>query len=225
MLVPLFSGLAAGSVHVFTGPDHIAAVAPLALRNRRAAVRTGAAWGLGHGLGVAVLGGLAMAARQAVDVEALSGWSEFSVGFLLVGLGTWSLRSALRLKIHSHPHDHDTAGHAHPHVHIGDEVHDADAHRGHTHAAFGVGIFHGAAGMGHLLGVVPALALPPAESAVYLAAYLVAAVLSMAGFSFVLGQIAQRAGMRRMRGLMVAVSVFSLAVGGWWLATTFPGLS
>ncbi len=224
MLVPLFSGLAAGSVHVFTGPDHIAAVAPLALRDRRAAVRTGAAWGLGHGLGVATLGGLGMVARQAVDVTALSGWSEFSVGFLLVGLGLWSLRSALRLQIHAHPHDHDDSDHAHPHVHIGDAAHDAASHHNHTHAAFGVGIFHGAAGMGHLLGVVPALALPPAQSAVYLAAYLLAAVISMAGFSFVLGELAHRAGMRVMRGLVLAVSVFTIAVGGWWLATTFPGV-
>ena len=224
MLVAILSGLAAGSVHVVTGPDHLAAVAPLALRDRRAAARTGAAWGLGHGSGVAVLGGLGMLAREAVDVHALSGWSEFSVGFLLVGLGLWSLRSALRMQVHVHEHGHEQGpGHAHAHVHLGGQAHDPGAHQGHTHAAFGVGVFHGAAGMGHLLGVVPALALPPAHAAAYLAAYLLAAVLSMTLFGLVLGEIARRAGRAAMRGLVLAASLFTVGVGGWWLATTFPG--
>jgi hypothetical protein len=225
MLVPILSGLAAGSLHVVTGPDHLAAVAPLALRDRRAAAKTGAAWGLGHGMGVVVLGGLGMLAREAVDVHALSGWSEFSVGFLLVGLGLWSLRSALGMQIHEHGHAHDHAGgeHAHPHVHLGAHAHDQQAHQGHSHAAFGVGLFHGAAGMGHLLGVVPALALPPVESAAYLAAYLLAAVASMALFGLALGELARRAGRAAMRGLVLAASIFTVGVGGWWLFTTFPG--
>lgn len=228
MLVPILSGLAAGSVHVVTGPDHLAAVAPLALRDRRAAARTGAAWGLGHGTGVVVLGGLGMLAREAVDVNALSGWSEFSVGFLLVGMGLWSLRSALGMQIHTHGHTHthgqgEGAAHDHPHVHVGATAHDPVAHQGHSHAAFGVGLFHGAAGMGHLLGVVPALALPPLHSAAYLAAYLFSAVLSMALFGLALGELAQRVGQVAMRGLVLAASLFTVGVGGWWLITTYPG--
>ncbi|NOY27618.1 MAG: hydantoin utilization protein A [Oligoflexia bacterium] len=225
MLVSFFSGLAAGSIHVVTGPDHLAAVAPLAIRDRRAAVRTGAAWGLGHGTGVVALGTAGMLARHVVDVPALSGWSEFSVGFLLIGLGLWSLRTGLRLEIHTHPHDHgDASGHAHSHVHLGDGAHDSGAHAAHTHAAFGVGVFHGAAGMGHLLGVVPALALPPAEAAVYLAAYLIAAVVSMALFGYALGEITRRAGVAVVRRMVLVASVFTLAVGAWWLATTYPGM-
>lgn len=225
MMIPLLSGLAAGSVHVVTGTDHLAAVAPLAIADPPAAVRTGAAWGLGHGLGVAALGGLGMLAREAVDVHALSGWSEFAVGFLLVGLGLWSLRTGLRLEVHSHDHVHPVDGeHGHPHVHLGLEVHDDRAHRRHTHAAFGVGVFHGAAGMGHLLGVVPALALPPTEAAVYLAAYLLAAVVSMALFGLALAEIVRRAGRRMVRGMVLAVSVFTIVVGAWWLASTFPGV-
>jgi hypothetical protein len=230
MLVSFFSGLAAGSVHVVTGPDHLAAVAPLAVRDRGAAVRTGAAWGLGHGTGVVVLGVLGMLARHVVDVPALSGWSEFSVGFLLIGLGLWSLRTGLRLEIHTHEHDHGAAsGHAHSHVHLGaaahdPAAHDPAAHAAHTHAAFGVGVFHGAAGMGHLLGVVPALALPSAEAAVYLTAYLLAAVASMALFGFALGEITRRAGVAVVRRMVLVASVFTLAVGGWWLATTYPGM-
>ncbi|MCB9777762.1 MAG: hydantoin utilization protein A [Alphaproteobacteria bacterium] len=223
MLVPLLSGLAAGSVHVVTGPDHLAAVAPLAAHDPVRAARTGAAWGLGHGLGVVVLGGLGMAARELVDVHALSGWSEFAVGFLLIGLGLWGVRSGLGMRVHSHGHDHDGDDHEHPHLHLPGKDHGPQAHVGHTHAAFGVGMFHGAAGMGHLLGVVPALALPPAQSALYLAAYLLAAVLSMSLFGLALGGIARRLGRKALRGMVVASGAFSVLVGGIWLATTFPG--
>ena len=222
MLVSFFGGLAAGSLHVVMGPDHLAAVAPLAMRDRRGAVRAGAAWGLGHGIGVVMLGAAGMLVRDRVDVLALSGWSELLVGFLLIGLGLWSLRAGLRLEVHSHDHEHtDATAHAHPHLHIGEQAHSAHS-TPHTHAAFGVGVFHGAAGVGHLLGVVPALALPPAHAAAYLTAYLVAAVGSMVLFSLALGALTQRAGPRLMRGMMLTASAFSMAIGCWWLVSTAP---
>lgn len=227
MILALLAGLGAGTVHVITGPDHLAAVAPIALRQPLRAARAGAAWGLGHGLGVAVLGGLGIAARGLVDVHGLSGWSEFLVGFLLVGLGLSSLRSALGMKVHDHEHRHadevhGVQAHGHPHLHFGG-AHDDAAHRAHTHAAFGVGILHGAAGMGHLLGVIPSLALPPLHAAAYLSAYLLAAVLSMAAFGLLLGQLGQRAGPGRLRGALVLASLFTIGTGGFWLLTTWPG--
>lgn len=224
MLIPILTGLAAGSLHVVTGPDHLAAVAPIAVQSPTQGARLGASWGLGHGLGVVTLGGLGMLARESVDIAGLSGWSEFSVGFLLVGVGLWSLRVALRMQVHGHAHSHDGQGsHEHQHLHLNLGAHDEAAHRRHSHAAFGLGIFHGAAGMGHLLGVVPALALPMAQSAAYLVAYLVAAVLSMALFGLAVGQIGRRLGPAPLRAMLVVAASFSLVVGAAWLATTWPG--
>ena len=34
MLIVSLAGLAAGSLHVITGPDHLAAIAPLSLRTK-----------------------------------------------------------------------------------------------------------------------------------------------------------------------------------------------
>ena len=65
--------------------------------------------------------------------------------------------------------------------------------------------------------------MTPAESVAYLSAYLVAAVASMALFGLVLGALALRLGRTGMRGLVVAASLFTVGIGGWWLATTFPG--
>ena len=66
-------GLLAGAAHVLSGPDHLAGVAPLAA-DRPAATgaawpaRIGATWGLGHGLGVAILGVLGQTLLSAADV-------------------------------------------------------------------------------------------------------------------------------------------------------------
>lgn len=222
MLLALLTGLAAGALHVVAGPDHLAALAPIALRDRLGAIRTGATWGLGHGAGVVLVGGLGVAASQLVDAAWLSAWSEFLVGFLLLGVGAWALRSALKLTVHEHGHGHHDSDHSHLHLHVGQEAHDRTAHRGHTHAAFGVGLLHGAAGTGHLLGVIPALALPAAHAAIYLAAYLVAAVASMAVFGGALGLLARRTGPRALRGLMAASGVAAIAVGLYWLSAGLP---
>jgi hypothetical protein len=221
-MLTFLTGLAAGSLHVVSGPDHLAALAPMAVRDRARAARTGAAWGLGHGAGVVALGTLGLFARELVDVSWLASWSEFLVGFVLLVVGAWALRRAASLTVHSHDHGHDHDDHQHAHVHVGDAPHDTTAHEGHTHAAFGVGMLHGAAGTGHLFGVLPALALSREQAVIYLAAYLVAAVASMAAFGGALGAIAHRGGPRMIRGLMVACGVAAIGVGGFWLVTGFP---
>ena len=221
----LLTGLAAGALHVVAGPDHLAALAPLAVKDRARATRIGATWGLGHGLGVAVVGGLGLLARQFIDIQWISGWSEFLVGFLLIGVGLWSLRVTARFTVHDHGHDHAReapAAHTHLHVHVGERAHDATAHAGHTHAAFGVGMLHGAAGTGHLFVVLPAMALPTGQAGLYLAAYLVSAVATMAGFGGALGAVARIGGPKVVRGLMGASGALAIVVGGFWLANSAP---
>jgi len=222
MLVP-FAGLAAGGLHAVTGPDHIAALAPLAIQDSRRAAWMGVVWGLGHGLGVGLIGLFAVALRGIVSLDALSGWSELAVGGLLVAVGLWSIRRAWRLTIHIHPHDHAGEGHAHVHVHRAlDEAAHAgpEAHRVHTHAAFAVGTLHGAAGTGHLFGALPALALPPGEAALYLACYLLGATGAMAGCGVLLGHVARAGGPRLLRGLMASTGVLAVVVGVFWIAGT-----
>jgi hypothetical protein len=217
-MLSLIAGLVAGTMHVFTGPDHLAAVAPLAIRHPRKALRTGAAWGAGHALGVLILGGIGAAARSFINVESISAWAEFLVGGVLVGVGIWALLQSRDIRVHDHSHDHGDNGlHSHLHVHH----HDQEDHAKHTHTAFGVGILHGAAGTGHLLGVLPSLALPPAQAVVYLLAYGVAAVVSMSGFGLRLGLLG-RTGPKIVRGLVVASGVFAVALGLFWMISGWP---
>ena len=216
------TGLVAGSLHVISGPDHLAALAPIAATDGRRAKRLGALWGLGHGLGVCALGCLGLYARSWLDVEWLSAWSEFVVGIVLIFVGLWAMRRAFSFTIHTHDHQHENEGvHGHIHMHLGAE-HNESEHRHHQHAAFGVGMLHGAAGTGHLFGVLPALALSPSQSVVYLFAYLLAAVVSMSVFGGILGRIAVRGGQKIVQKLMLSSGGAAAMVGLAWTWTSWP---
>lgn len=187
----------------------------MAVENPSQAGKTGSVWGLGHGIGVVIIGGLGLWLRSFVDIEAWSAWAEFIVGFLLVGIGVWAIRRATLVKIHAHPHEHDTSSHDHIHTH------DADS-RNHHHIVLGVGIFHGMAGTGHLFGVLPALALKTSEAALYLTAYLVAAVVSMGSFAYLLGALARKSGSVWVTRLMFGSGILAIAVGLFWIINSRP---
>ncbi len=90
-----FAGLLAGFVHVLSGPDHLAAIAPYAVDGKSRAWRTGVRWGLGHAAGVLGVGLLVLALREALPVEAVSAWGERLVGLALIGIGIWGICAAL----------------------------------------------------------------------------------------------------------------------------------
>jgi hypothetical protein len=234
LFISILSGLVAGTAHVITGPDHLAALAPMAADKPTRAAALGLRWGLGHGVGVIILGCLGIFARGWINVEALSAYSEFIVGFVLIFVGLWALLRATRMVVHTHDHVHgqqhtrehghaDHHTHSHFHVHASASNHDsAEAHRGHSHAAFAVGFLHGAAGTGHLLGVVPSLALPPLEASIYLVAYFVAAVLSMTGFGGLVGLISRHRGPKMLRGVMYTASSAAIVIGAFWVNQSWP---
>jgi len=213
------TGLLAGSLHVVTGPDHLAALAPLAVDDTKRAARVGAIWGLGHGLGVCAVGSIGIFAAQALDVNLVSSWSEFLVGLVLVLVGVWAIHRSMGVTVHVHDHAHDAGDdHEHFHVHTG-KVH---THGHHQHAVFGVGALHGAAGTGHLFGVIPAMALGPADAAVYLVAYLMAAVVSMSLFGGLLGRVVARGGQALVRHLMLGSGGLAVSLGLLWAWTGLP---
>ena len=183
------AGLGAGALHVVSGPDHLAAIGPVAATAPERAVRLGALWGLGHGLGVLVVAGLGRLGASMLELEALSGWAELAVGLVLVVLGVRAL------SVHAHRVEPRPAG-----------------------SAALVGLLHGAAGAHHLFAVLPGLMLAPEEAAAYLGAYLLAAVLAMAaaGALVALGLRGRGAGARhRVRR---ALGVVAIVTGVFWCA-------
>ncbi|MFO0836791.1 MAG: hypothetical protein U0638_17660 [Phycisphaerales bacterium] len=233
----VLTGLAAGGTHVVTGPDHMAAVAPLAIDSKRKSWKAGLMWGIGHSMGAWTLAVLAMIFREAIPVDLVSSWSERLVGVVLIGIGIWALRRALRGHLHAHSHAHDGHTHTHAHFHAHAHTPAAPEHRPadsglstkhtHSHGALGIGTLHGLAGTSHLLGVLPALALPTrADAAAYLLAFGLGSIIAMTTFASLCGLLATRGAARShsiYRGFMIATSLFAVVLGVYWIYDSMPG--
>ncbi len=222
-MIVIVTGLMAGLIHVLTGPDHLTAIAPLAVRRPKAAWIPGMRWGLGHSSGVAAVGLLALWLRDRLPVDLLSSWGDRIVGVVLFGIGIWALRRAMKHNVHAHEHEHQGERHVHLHVHPHPAQHDQlQAHDRHTHTAFAIGTLHGFAGSSHILGILPMLALPSRTLAVtYLIAFGIGTVLAMAGFSSGIGWLTHRYATHSVniyRGLMGTCAVAAMAIGWIWFA-------
>lgn len=209
------AGLAAGVLHVFSGPDHLAAIAPLAADGHRGQWKAGLQWGVGHTTGVLLIALLLLLLREQLPLDAISSNSERIVGALLIAVGSWGFWRAMRLGFGSHGHSH-----AAPHkgAYEGAALHKAVPYAG---ASFVMGTFHGLAGSSHLFGVLPALALPTRQASIlYLAGFGVGAIAGMTAFAAAMGLLSHRLGRRHPRsygGLLYASSAAALVVGGFWL--------
>lgn len=193
-MLALFTGVAAGFFHVLAGPDHLAAVAPLAVDGDRAAWRAGLSWGLGHTAGVLLVGLLLLAFRELLPVDLLSAWSERVVGVALIAVGAWGLWRARTAP----------APHRLPAV-----------------PSFAMGTLHGLAGSSHLYGVLPSLMFASrADSAAYLGGFGAGAIGAMTAFTALIGTVALAAGRSHAavrRAVLYAASTAAVIVGGVWL--------
>jgi len=194
----VLAGLLAGFLHVLSGPDHLAAIAPYAVEGKAGAWRTGVRWGLGHAAGVLVVGLLALLLREALPLESLSGGAERCVGIVLMGIGFWGLRRAFALRSGGKlrpPHDH-------------------------RHESFAVGTVHGLAGSSHLFGVLPALAIPSrTAAAAYLLVFGIGTIAAMGTYSSLIGWASARpraASAQFQAALMAACSAAAIILGAFW---------
>ncbi len=219
VLLIILAGIVAGLIHVFSGPDHLAAIAPLAMKRQGGAWLTGLRWGMGHASGVAFVGILSLILRGILPIDLISNWSDRLVGVLLIGIGLWTLRKAMLIHTHAHSHDGDVHEHVHIHGRAGAKAHSLKRHM-HTHAAFGIGTLHGLSGSSHFLAIIPALAMPSnALAMTYLGCYGVGTVLAMIVFASAINSVSMRyAGTVKVyRGLMFACSAIAVVVGSVWL--------
>jgi protein-S-isoprenylcysteine O-methyltransferase Ste14 len=204
MLVAL-TGLLLGCWHVVSGPDHLAAITPLATAsdNERSGAGVGLAWGFGHASGVWLVGLVLLAFGSLIPLDLVGAWSERIVGVAIVAVGVWGLWRVRKLGRAEHVHVHDHAGH--------------DGQR----SALGIGLIHGVAGSSHLYGVLPALALTSSARLSYLAGFGVGSILAMGAFAGLLAMIVVRLpGSRELvrRWALLGASLVAIVVGTAWVA-------
>ena len=114
-MIATLAGFLAGFIHVLAGPDHLAAIAPLAAKHPRNSWIAGLRWKVGHASGVCLVGIMTLLLRGLIPVELVSKSGDRLIGVMLIAIGAWALRKGLRIH----------------------------AHAAHMHAALAVGTLHG----------------------------------------------------------------------------------
>jgi ABC-type nickel/cobalt efflux system permease component RcnA len=229
-MIQFLTGALMSSVHVVTGPDHLAAVTPLAIENQKKAWHIGLLWGIGHVLGMLIIGMLYLIFKELINVEKISGYSEYLVGIVLIGIGAWAILKTLRHfhYHHIHPHYHDKPV---PQVHIHRHEHEDESNHFHIHqktsrqnriTALMVGTLHGFAGISHFLLILPTLALPSMkDSFLYLAGFAFGTITTMVAYAIILGLVSKKTadfpGSKVFRNLRIAAGIAAIAVGIFWL--------
>ncbi len=228
---PLIFGLIASIIHVVSGPDHLAAVSPIALRAKRRAWTIGLAWGIGHVGGMLLIGLLFFFFRDVLPIEAISENSERIVGVMLIAIGIWALYKIIpKNQQHSHQHAHiDEAGNAFIHYHKHAHVHDhtpAQSEKQTWYIALGIGILHGLAGVSHIVSLLPTLAFANNyQAALYLIGFAGGTIVAMVAFAFALGLISKTANHDHKQTLLNWINgvagVAAIAVGIMWITLTW----
>jgi len=202
MFLTFLLGIVASATHVMTGPDHLAAVTPLAIENKKKSWIIGISWGIGHTIGLLLIGALFYLFREVFPVKIISEYSEIIVGIILIIIGMWAFYKLLNKNIHKHQEAKNIK------------------------AAVFVGILHGFAGIYHLLIVLPALALPSqAEAVSYLLGFAVGTVLVMTIYAWSLGSVSHKAGSLNKQKFLIGFRIFggsaAIIVGIIWIILSF----
>jgi sulfite exporter TauE/SafE len=232
--IPIIMGILASMLHVWTGPDHLAAVTPLVFDSKKNHWQIGGAWGLGHLLGMLLIGVLYYMFKAYIPVDRISEYSEQIVGVILIGLGLWAFYRMKKVHEHHHIHPHIHSDGFQDFVHV--HEHNVDTHL-HNHpkeksknqnliTATGVGIVHGFAGISHFLLMLPALAFHSQwQSAQYLIGFAIGTVSAMIIFSYIIGKFHKLNPNQHQHNVFKNLrfwgGIVAIVVGVFWLIKNF----
>lgn len=217
-------GVITSAIHVVSGPDHIAAVTPLVFETKNKSWKIGLLWGLGHVLGMMIIGLLFLAFKNYIPLDKISGYSEMLVGFTLIFIGIWSFYRIFRHSkktISPHIHKKDKE-----YVHIHKIEKKAIQHK-HTNItlsfSFGVGILHGLAGVSHFILLFPVLSFSTKfDSIFYITGFALGTIVTMISYAFVIDKAKSYSNnvknkIINLKTIRFIGGLFSVIVGLYWL--------
>jgi ABC-type nickel/cobalt efflux system permease component RcnA len=228
LITTLFSGILASILHVISGPDHLAAVAPLAISSERKGWAIGLTWGLGHLIGMLVVGVLFLLFRDVIPIETISSYSEQLVALVLITIGLWAFyRIFNEQKKHIQPHTHiDGNTHIHTYSIKSDDHTHKKKIKQNAFSSFSIGVIHGLAGVAHFILLIPVLAFETKyEGLIYIAGFAIGTVVAMTVYALILGNITRYSKNANnplfFKGIRFAGGLFAVIIGLYWLYLSF----
>lgn len=229
-IIQIFTGFFAAMAHVLSGPDHLAAVTPFAIEEKKKAWKIGMFWGAGHITGMLLIGILFGLFKDYFPIEKVSSYSETIVGFILIGIGIWVISKAFEFRKktkhlhvhsdeHSFIHTHDNASKLN-HNHSHDEHHKTLAKN--SQSAFFVGTIHGFAGVAHFILFLPILGFTSnLEVGSYIIGFALGTIVAMVLFAIILGKASAYLNssnpQKALKYLRFSSGVLAIAIGLYWI--------
>ncbi|CAN1134532.1 Chloroplast protein FOR GROWTH AND FERTILITY 2 [Linum perenne] len=231
LLSSAWTGFFAGCLHTLSGPDHLAALAPLSIgRSRLESAAVGALWGCGHDAGQVIFGLLFLLLKDRLHIEILRTWGTRVVGITLLVIGGMGIKEASEVPT--------------PCVALENGECDVSVYESAAldssspavvgkkkkigFATFATGIVHGLQ-PDALMMVLPALALPSrVAGAAFLVMFLVGTVIAMGCYTVFIGSCSEALKDRVPRiteKLTWASSLIAITLGVAILISQFFGFS
>ena len=227
MNIPILMGLVAAMAHVISGPDHLAAVTPLVFDTHKRQWRIGLFWGIGHVIGMLLIGVLFYFFKDLIPVERISKYSEQFVGIILIGIGLWAFyRIKHRKKTHRHPHFHPEDELVHIHHHSHDTITHSHEHTApvseNLFTALTVGIIHGFAGIAHFVLLLPVLGFQSkVDSVSYMLGFAIGIIAAMILYTAVISKMTRNKPTKKALPFYMNFQfwsgVLAIGVGIFWI--------
>lgn len=226
LLSSAWTGFLAGCLHTLSGPDHLAALAPLSIGcTRIESAAVGALWGCGHDAGQVIFGLLFLLLKDRLHIEVIRTWGTRVVGLTLLVIGTLGIKEASEVPT--------------PCVALENGECDVSVYEALENPAIGkkkkIGLATFATGIVHglqpdaLVMILPALALPSrVAGAAFLIMFLFGTVVAMGSYTVFLGSCSEALKDRIPRiteKLTWASSLVAIALGIAILVSQFFGYS
>ncbi|XP_008236027.1 PREDICTED: uncharacterized protein LOC103334831 [Prunus mume] len=225
LLSSAWTGFFAGCLHTLSGPDHLAALAPLSIgRTRIESALVGALWGCGHDAGQVIFGLIFLLLKDRLHIEIIRTWGTRVVGITLLVIGAMGIKEASEV-----PSPCVALENGECDVSVYESLETpAVGKKKIGFATFATGIVHGLQ-PDALMMVLPALALPSRiAGAAFLVMFLVGTVVAMGSYTVFLGSCSQALKDRVPRiteKLTWASSLVAIALGFAIIISQFFGYS
>jgi len=226
LLSSAWTGFFAGCLHTLSGPDHLAALAPLSIgRSRMESAAVGALWGCGHDAGQVIFGLIFLLLKDRLHIEVIRTWGTRVVGLTLLVIGGMGIKEASEV---STPCVALENGECDVSVYESRDSNPVGGKKKIGFATFATGIVHGLQ-PDALMMVLPALALPSrVAGAAFLIMFLFGTVVAMGSYTVFIGSCSEALKDRVPRiteKLTWASSLVAIALGFAIIISQFFGFS